>query len=98
MVRSTRLQRAALRYTLLRAPTCLAREPIMLSAEGCRQRRQRLLQALNPPPDQDYLLLSDPLHLTYLANFWVDAISLAAGFPAYLMLRRDGHTRLLCDD
>src|SRR5688572_16982637 len=70
----------------------------MLTADGCRQRRLRLWQALNPPPDHDYLLLSDPLHLTYLANFWVDPISLAAGFPAYLMLRGDGHARLLCDD
>jgi Xaa-Pro dipeptidase len=67
----------------------------MLSAEGCRARRLRLWEQLNPPPDSDYLLLSDPIHLTYLANFWVDPISLAAGFPAFLVLRKDGHAKLL---
>ena len=69
----------------------------MLTAEGCRQRRQRLLDALDPAT-HDYLLLADPIHLVYLANFWVDPISLAAGFPGYLLLRRDGRTKLLYDD
>ena len=70
----------------------------MLSAIGCLQRRQRLWQLLDPPPDSDHLILSDPLHLTYLANFWVDPISLGAGFPAYLLLRKDGHAKLLHDN
>jgi Xaa-Pro dipeptidase len=69
----------------------------MLSAEGCRQRRLRFWQALDPKPDTDYLLLSDPIHLVYLANFWVDPISLGAGFPGYLLLRSDGHAKLLYD-
>jgi Xaa-Pro aminopeptidase len=69
----------------------------MLTAEGCRQRRQRLLDAL-APIGHDHLFLADPIHLVYLANFWVDPISLAAGFPGYLLLRRDGHTKLLYDD
>ena len=30
-------------------------------------------------------------HLAYLAGFWVDPISLGAGFPGYLLVRRDGH-------
>ncbi len=70
----------------------------MLTAEGCRARRLRLLEQLNPPPDSDYLLLSDPIHLMYLANFWVDPISLGAGFPGYLLLRKDGHAKLLHDN
>ena len=41
----------------------------MLTAEGCRQRRLRFWQQLDPPPDSDYLLLADPIHLMYLANF-----------------------------
>src|SRR5437868_6396669 len=69
----------------------------MLTAEGCRQRRIALWQKLDPPPDGDHLVLSDPIHLVYLANFWVDPISLGAGFPAYLMLRKDGHAKLLYD-
>lgn len=67
----------------------------MLTAEGCRSRRQRLWTELNPPPDADYLLLGDPIHLMYLANCWIDPISLGAGFPAYLQIRKDGHARLL---
>ena len=70
----------------------------MLSAEGCRLRRQRLWAALNPPPDQDFLLLSDPIHLAYLAGFWVDPISLGGGFGGYLLLRKDGHAKLLHDN
>src|SRR6185369_3363038 len=73
-------------------------ETHMLTAEGCRQRRERLWRDLNPPPDHGYLLLSDPIHLAYLANFWVDPISLGAGFPGYLLLRKDGHAKLLHDN
>ncbi|MFO0967850.1 MAG: Xaa-Pro peptidase family protein [Gemmataceae bacterium] len=67
----------------------------MLTAEGCRQRRLRLWERLDPPPEADYLLLSDPVHLVYLANFWVDPISLGAGFPAFLLVRRDGFAKVL---
>src|SRR6267378_4323036 len=70
----------------------------MLTAEGCRARRLRLLAQLNPPPDADYLLLCDPIHLMYLANFWVDPISLGAGFLGYLLVRKDGHAKLLHDN
>ncbi len=70
----------------------------MLSATGCLQRRQRFWQRLDPPPDSDHLILSDPLHLVYLANFWVDPISHGAGFPGYLLLRKDGQAKLLRDN
>jgi Xaa-Pro aminopeptidase len=70
----------------------------MLTLEGCRQRRQRLWQHLDPPPDSDYLLLADPIHLVYLANFYVDPISLGGGFRGYLLLRRDGHAKLIYDN
>jgi Xaa-Pro aminopeptidase len=53
---------------------------------------------LDPPPDSDYLLLSDPIHLSYLANYWVDPISLGAGFLGYLLVRKDGHAKLLHDN
>src|SRR5258707_15680127 len=68
---------------------------VMLTAEGCRRRRERLWAKLDPPPESDYLLLSDPIHLVYFANYWVDPISLGAGFPGYLMIRKDGHAKLL---
>lgn len=70
----------------------------MLTADGCRQRRQRLWSRLDPPPDSDHLRLSDPIHLMYLANFHVDPFSLGAGFGGYLLLRRDGQAKLLHDD
>jgi Xaa-Pro aminopeptidase len=70
----------------------------MLSAEGCRQRRQRLWQHLDPPPDSDHVRLADPIHLMYLANFFVDPFSLGAGFGGYLLARKDGHAKLLYDN
>jgi Xaa-Pro dipeptidase len=70
----------------------------MLSAEGCRQRRQRLWERLDPPPEGDHLRLGDPIHLMYLANFHVDPFSLGAGFGGYLLLRRDGQAKLLHDN
>ena len=70
----------------------------MLTAEGCRQRRLRLWQQLDPKPDAGYLLLADPIHLVYLANCWVDPFSLGAGFRGYLLVRSDGHAKLLHDN
>jgi Xaa-Pro aminopeptidase len=70
----------------------------MLTAEGCRQRRQRLWQKFNPKPEVDHLLLFNPIHLIYLANFCVDPFSPGAGFPGYLRLSRDGHTTLIHDN
>lgn len=68
----------------------------MLTAEGCRARRQRLWQALSP--EGEHLLLGDPIHQMYLANFWVDPISLGGGFGGLLLLREDGHTTLFYGD
>ncbi len=70
----------------------------MLTAQGCRYRRERLWAKLDPPPETDYVLLSDPIHLVYFANYWVDPISLGAGFPGYLIIRKDGHAKLLCEN
>ena len=70
----------------------------MLTAEGCRQRRQRLWHRLDPRPEADYLVLADPIHLMYLANFHVDPFSLGAGFRGYLILRNDGHAKLIHDN
>jgi hypothetical protein len=70
----------------------------MLSVEGCRRRRHRLWEKLDPPPEGDHLRLVDPIHLIYLANFFVDPFSLGAGFGGCLLLRRDGHAKLLHED
>jgi Xaa-Pro dipeptidase len=70
----------------------------MLTAEGCRRRRERLWQQLDPPPESDHLRLAGPIHLMYLANFFVDPFSLGAGFGGILLLRKDGHARLIYDN
>src|SRR5262245_28444358 len=70
----------------------------MLTAEGCRRRRERFWQRLGRQYEGDHVRLADPLHLLYLANFHIEPISLNAGFGGTLLLRRDGHTRLLHDD
>jgi Xaa-Pro aminopeptidase len=70
----------------------------MLSEQGCRQRRQRLWERLDPEPDSDYLLLTDPLHLMYLTGVWVDPFSYSSGFGGALLLRNDGHAKLIYDN
>jgi hypothetical protein len=70
----------------------------MLTAEGCRARRERFWQSLDPRPEGDHLRLADPIHLEYLANFHVDPFSLGAGFGGYLLVRRDGHAKLIHDN
>jgi Xaa-Pro aminopeptidase len=70
----------------------------MLSAEGCRQRRLRLWQQLDPKPESDHLRLGDPLNLIYLANFYVDPFSLGGGYGGYLLVRNDGHATLIHDN
>jgi Xaa-Pro aminopeptidase len=67
----------------------------MLTAEGCRTRRQRLLDRLRPSGP---LLLGDPIHLRYLANFHVDPFSLGAEYGGLLLLGTDGRTKLFHDD
>lgn len=69
----------------------------MITAEGCRQRRLRLWQNLDPKPPNDHLRLTDPIHLAYLANFHVDPISSSADFGGFLVVRKDGHALLIHD-
>src|SRR5262245_22479113 len=69
----------------------------MLTADGCRARRERLWQRPEIPADVSVLALADPIHLTYLANAYMDPISLGYPMPAVLLLRRDGHATLVTD-
>jgi Xaa-Pro aminopeptidase len=70
----------------------------MLTAEGCRARRQRLWERVQLPESVPGLLLGNPIHLRYLANCYVDPFSLGADFGAVLLVRRDGHTTLFHDN
>jgi Xaa-Pro aminopeptidase len=70
----------------------------MLTADGCRQRRQRIWDRPDLPAGTDYLVLGDPAHLRYFANFDVSPFSLAADFGGLLLVRRDGHATLFHDN
>ncbi len=70
---------------------------MLLSAEGCHQRRQRFWQEASFLTE-DRVLIGQPIHLMYLANFYVDPFSLGGGFGGYLLLRRDGHATLIHDN
>src|SRR3954470_8364914 len=62
----------------------------MLTAVGCKQRRLRFWERVGNEIVGESLLLSDPLHLMYLANFHVDPFSLGGDYGGLLNLRRDG--------
>lgn len=67
----------------------------MITADGCRTRRTRLLDRLRPA---EPVVFMDPCHLRYFANCHVEAMSLGADFAAYLVLHPDGRTRLIHDN
>lgn len=69
----------------------------MLTADGCRARRQRLWQRLDVPADVPVLVLADPIHLAYFAAAYADPISLGTPMPAVLLVRRDGSATLVTD-
>jgi len=70
----------------------------MLTAEGCRQRRQRFWDAAGFPNRVSLVVLSDPTHLRYLANCYISPISLGGDATAALILARDGSTKLIHDN
>ena len=67
----------------------------MITADGCRQRRRRFLERF---PLTSPVLLGDPLHLRYLANLFVDPLSLSAEFGALLLVKPDGTAVLFHDN
>lgn len=66
----------------------------MLTADGCRARRTRLLDRLG---HAGLLMLGDPLNLRYFANFYADPFSLGADYGGFLLIRPDGHAMLYHD-
>lgn len=67
----------------------------MLTAEGCRGRRRRLLDRLRAT---DTVRLAHPVHLAYFAGFHVEPFSIGAGFGGVLDIRPDGHATLYHDN
>jgi Xaa-Pro dipeptidase len=66
----------------------------MLTAEGCKARRARLIEHLRPAHS---IVLADPIHLRYFANFHVEALSQHADVGGLLVIRPDGHAALYHD-
>jgi len=67
----------------------------MLTAEGCRTRRQRFLNGLQPT---ETVYLADPNHLRYFANFYVEPLSLGAEYGGVLAIHPNGSTTLYHDN
>ena len=67
----------------------------MITATGCQSRRERFLERLKP---EGPIVLADPSHLRYFANFHVEAMSLGADFGGLLVLQPDGRTLLIHDN
>lgn len=68
----------------------------MLTREGCLARRERLWEAL--PESVEWVLVADPRHVQYLANFWVQPLSFSGGERGLLLLERQGQATLLADN
>ncbi len=68
----------------------------MLTKEGCLARRERLWNAVGE--DVEWLLIADPRHVHYLANFWVQPLSFSGGERGLLLLERDGESSLIGDN
>jgi Xaa-Pro aminopeptidase len=66
----------------------------MLTADGCRNRRTRLLDRLRPDGP---LVIADRVNLAYLANFYVQPISQHADFGGILVIHPDGRSVLYHD-
>ena len=68
----------------------------MLTQNGCQVRRERLWKRLDKKID--WVLVADPRHVQYLANFWVQPLSFSFGERALLLLKRSGESILLADN
>ena len=67
-----------------------------LTEAGCRARRARLWAVL--PDDVEWVLVADPRHVQYLANFWVQPLSFSGGERGLLLLERGGKATILADN
>lgn len=67
-----------------------------LTEAGCRARRARLWRAV--PDGVEWLLIADPRHVQYLANFWVQPLSFSGGERGLLLLERAGRATLMADN
>jgi Xaa-Pro aminopeptidase len=68
----------------------------MLTEQGCRDRRKRLWDVL--PAECDWVLIADPRHVLYFANFLVNPISFSTSERGLLLLERSGKATLIAEN
>lgn len=68
----------------------------MLTEQGCLERRKRLWDAL--PDDCEWVLIADPRHVLYFANFLVNPISFSTSERGLLLLERSGRATLIAEN
>lgn len=68
----------------------------MLTQAGCQARRERLWQAL--PDSIESVLVTDPRHVHYFANFWIPPYNFSDKERGWLLLDRGGKATLLGDN
>ncbi len=68
----------------------------MLTAEGCAQRRARLWEAL--PSRCDVVVLTDPSHLIYFANFVISPFEFRGNDAGAVLILQPDHSVLVADN
>ncbi|WZO98003.1 M24 family metallopeptidase [Isosphaeraceae bacterium EP7] len=68
----------------------------MLTAEGCRARRKRLWESLPTPCDA--LVVADPQHLVYFANFFVTPFTFRAAEAGAILILEPDRATLVADN
>ena len=68
----------------------------MLTKEGCLSRQKRFWNQLDPRVE--WVVVGDPRHIAYLANFWVQPLSFSAQERSLLVLDRAGKSWLIADN
>ncbi|MCA9079290.1 MAG: aminopeptidase P family protein [Planctomycetaceae bacterium] len=69
---------------------------MQLTEQGCQSRRRRMWERL--PEEIEWVLIADPRHVQYLANFWVQPLSFSGGERGLLLLERSGAATLMGDN
>ena len=68
----------------------------MLTEQGCLERRKRLWDSL--PEGCQWVLVADPRHVLYFANFLVNPISFSTSERGLLLLERSGKATLIAEN
>jgi len=68
----------------------------MLTQEGCLKRRARLWSTL--PDSVEWVIISNPRHVKYFSNIWVNPVSFSAGQSVWLHMERSGKVTALADN